>query len=170
MKKNWFEVDKEGLARLVARQGKTFIVRELVQNAWDQQVTEVSINLEKAGPGTVRLTVEDDDPNGFSDLSHAYTLFAPSSKMRDPTKRGIFDLGEKLVLALCYLAEVSTTTGTVQFSKRGRTKLRKTRSRGSSFVGQMGLLKIKPLETTRFINLSRCPCFFYGLSYLYCGR
>jgi len=152
MKKNWFEVDKEGLARLVARQGKSFIVRELVQNAWDQQVSEVHINLEKIGPGKVRLTVVDDDPKGFIDLSHAFTLFAQSPKMGDPTKRGIFVLGEKLVLALCYRAEVSSTKGTIELSKQGRKMLRKMRKCGSSFVGNMKMSQAEYDELCKFIQ------------------
>ncbi len=31
---NWFEVAKEGLARLLERRGKHFAVLELLQNAW----------------------------------------------------------------------------------------------------------------------------------------
>jgi hypothetical protein len=34
--KNWFEVDRQGLARLLERKGKEFVLYELVQNAWDE--------------------------------------------------------------------------------------------------------------------------------------
>jgi hypothetical protein len=33
---SWFDVDKEGLAKLFAHKGKSFVVHELVQNAWDE--------------------------------------------------------------------------------------------------------------------------------------
>ena len=32
---NWFDVDKAGLAKLMAGRPKAFIVFELLQNAWD---------------------------------------------------------------------------------------------------------------------------------------
>ena len=78
---NWFEVDKAGLAKLLERKGKAFVLHELVQNAWDQKVTKVDVHLNR-DPGThhVIIMVEDDDPNGFADLSHAFTLFAESAK------------------------------------------------------------------------------------------
>jgi hypothetical protein len=40
-----FEVDVRGLARLLERRGKSFAVTELVQNAYDEDITEVRISL-----------------------------------------------------------------------------------------------------------------------------
>jgi|ERR1700751_166455 hypothetical protein len=78
-----FEVDRTGLRMLLELRGKEFALYELVQNAWDQNVTEVKVSLTKpAGSRIAYITVEDDDPEGFADLSHAYTLFAQSSKNR----------------------------------------------------------------------------------------
>jgi hypothetical protein len=31
----WFDVDKQGLAKLLERRGKAFAIMELIQNAWD---------------------------------------------------------------------------------------------------------------------------------------
>lgn len=45
-KNNWFEVDKNGLAKTVTRRDSQFVVNEFIQNAWDQNVTEVRITLE----------------------------------------------------------------------------------------------------------------------------
>jgi len=69
----WFTVDKAGLAKLLERRGKEFIVFELVQNAWDQNVTRVDIALTKQ-PGVrhALLRVEDDDPEGFSSLTDSF--------------------------------------------------------------------------------------------------
>ncbi len=67
------------------------------------------------GQGFADLTVEDDAPEGFTDLTHAYTLFAPSTKRANPEQRGQFNLGEKLVLAVCEQASICTTKGTVVF-------------------------------------------------------
>ena len=68
-------------------------------------------------PGRPRadLTVDDDSAEGFRDLTHAYTLFAHSYKRDNPEQRGQYNLGEKMVLAVCEAASISTTKGTVIF-------------------------------------------------------
>lgn len=132
----WFEVDKKGLSKLLERKGLAFVLFELIQNAWDERCSQVDVTLERIeGSKFVRLVVEDNHPAGFADLSHAFTLFAESSKKGDPEKRGRFDLGEKLVLALCREAEIASTTGTVRFDEAGRQMLRKKRDAGSCFTG-----------------------------------
>lgn len=138
----WFEVDRAGLARVAGRRTKTFILRELIQNSWDEASTVVSVEVHRPGNGsgfsTIRVT--DDSPEGFATLSHAYTLFAPSAKVTDATKRGRFNFGEKLVLALCSEARIETTKGTVLF-ERGERRRRspKRREAGSMFEGQIKL-------------------------------
>jgi hypothetical protein len=119
---NWFEVDKAGLAALTARRDKSFLFAELLSNAWDAPgVTRVDV-ICTAVPGRpeVTITVVDDSPTGFTDLSHAFTLFAESDKRADPEVRGRFNLGEKLSLALAKTASITTTTGRVVFDERGR--------------------------------------------------
>src|ERR1041385_905392 len=94
---NWFEVDKDGLARVLERKGKEFALFELIQNAWDEPgVSKVNVTLEYLGWNKSRLVVEDDAPEGFRDLSHAFTFFADSTKKTNPEQRGRFNLGEKL--------------------------------------------------------------------------
>lgn len=137
---NWFEVDKVGLNKIMSRKGKEFVVNELIQNALDQNVTKVDVWL-TVDPATqvATITVEDDDPDGFKDLAHAWTLFTPSTKKHNAEKRGRFNLGEKLVLALCQEAEIITTTGGVRFDDAGRTLLAKSRQQGSMFRGVFSL-------------------------------
>lgn len=134
----WFEVDKAGLGKLLARRGKQFIIYELLQNAWDEASTEVRVKLESLGRN-VMLTVRDNSPDGFADLSHAFTLFAESRKTTDAEKRGRFNLGEKLVLALCDQAEIASTRGTVKFDGDGRHTSRKRTAGGSVFTGWLRL-------------------------------
>lgn len=141
-----FEVDKEGMSQVFARKGKAFIVTELVQNAWDEDTTTVDVGLEAAseakyGEGMYRLTVEDDNPDGFADLAHAYTLFAKSAKKSDATKRGRFNLGEKLVIAVCEEAMIATTKGTITFTEKGRMHSKSGRVSGSKFTG---LIRLTP--------------------------
>ncbi|MEK7783019.1 MAG: hypothetical protein AAB279_03720, partial [Candidatus Binatota bacterium] len=73
---------------------KHFIARELVQNAWDESTKKCEFKAEWKN-GVANISVTDDSPEGFRDLSDAFTLFAPTYKRADPTKRGRFNLGEK---------------------------------------------------------------------------
>ena len=130
--RNWFEVDKQGLARILARKGKEFALFELIQNAWDEPgVTQVQVTLERLGRNLACLVVEDDAPEGFKDLSHAFTLFADSAKKANPEQRGRFNLGEKLVLAISDEVTIRTASGGLRFDAAGRHTLRAGQPKGS---------------------------------------
>lgn len=129
-------VDRRGLASKLASRPRAFILYELLQNAWDENVTTVSATVEPLpGKAQCRITVEDDSPEGFSDLTSVYTMFKASKKAPDPTKRGRFEMGEKLVIALALSAEVKSTRGTVLFDGDGRHTSRAKRDRGTIFTG-----------------------------------
>lgn len=120
---DWFKVDKEGLAKLLERRGKEFALFELLSNAWDTSATAVRVTFHPVpGKAKAELTVEDDDPEGFKDLEHAYTVFAESEKKSKSEKRGRWNIGEKLVLAICDTAVIQSTTGTIVFDGKGRRK------------------------------------------------
>lgn len=139
MAKQWFDVDKAGLGKQAEQQGKGRLVGELIQNALDEPgVTQIAVSLALVpGRPLADLTVEDDSPEGFKDLTHAYTLFAESYKRTNPTQRGQYNFGEKLVLAVCESASISTTKGTVIFTDEGRIENpRQKRDRGSVFQGR----------------------------------
>ncbi len=130
--RSWFEVDKQGLAQILERKGKEFVLFELVQNAWDEPgVTKVSVTLEYRGRNKALLVVEDDSPEGFKDLSHAFTLFAESAKKANPEQRGRFNFGEKLVLAISDEVTIRTTKGGIRFDDAGRHSLRARQDIGS---------------------------------------
>ncbi len=130
--KNWFEVDKQGLAKILERKGKQFVVFELIQNSWDETgVTQVGVSLEYRGRNKARLVVEDDAPEGFKDMAHAFTLFADSVKKANPEQRGRFNLGEKLVLAISDEVTIRTTKGAIRFDTEGRHHLRSKQAVGS---------------------------------------
>ena len=139
----WFEVDKAGLAKLMAGRSKAFVLYELLQNAWDQNVTRVDVTVTAAqGVRAALITVTDDDPDGFADLRDAYTLFAESRKKGNAAQRGRFNLGEKLVLALAKSAWIETTTGAVEFTARGeRLVHRQQREAGSLFRATIPMTK-----------------------------
>lgn len=154
----WFDVDKKGLGKLVAGRSKAFVLYELLQNAWDQNVTQVKVTL-TALPGQpiTEIEIEDDDPDGFADLAHAYTLFAESGKKRDAQKRGRFNLGEKLVLALAREGSIWTTKGGVRFDAEGRHKITKTRPAGSVIRVRIPMTRAEHAEVYDAVFKVICP-------------
>ena len=148
MSKNWFDVSRKGLAKLIERRGggtgwgsegggKIALLLELIGNALDADgVTRVEVVLEpEEGVPHATVLVSDDAPDGFADLTHAWTLFAESNRKAYATKRGRFNLGEKLVLALCVEASIISTKGAVMFDARGRSSMKARRERGTEFQG-----------------------------------
>lgn len=130
--KNWFEVDRKGLAKLLSRRGKEFILYELISNSWDEPgVTRVDVTVKQVHANVVEITVEDDAPLGFSSLANAFTLFAESGKKSNAQQRGRFNLGEKLVLAASDRVCLSTTKGTLYFDSDGRKESKNKREAGS---------------------------------------
>lgn len=127
---NWFDVDKEGLAEMHANFPGERMVMELFQNVWDTNATKCTGTLQQLGKETL-LTVEDDHPDGFANIRDAYTLFGTTSKRGDPTKRGRFNYGEKIVLARAKTAVIITTKGSVVFDNTGRHNLAAKRKSGS---------------------------------------
>ena len=145
---NWFNVDKAGLAKLMGGRSKAFVLYELLQNAWDQPLAmNVSATITPVnGRPMSKVIVEDDDAEGFADLAHAYTLFAESAKKVDAEKRGRFNLGEKLVLALAREATIETTKGTVRFDSAGRHESRSRRTAGSCVTLDLPLTRAEHAE------------------------
>lgn len=144
---DWFGADKKGLERIARRRGLSYVLFELVQNAWDTAAKEVKVTFNVVeGRPLVDVTVEDDDPDGFKDLTHAWTLFAASEKKGDPEKRGRFNLGEKLVLAICERAEIISTKGNVRFDDEGRHTGRQRTEKGSIFFGRVKMTRAELTE------------------------
>ena len=129
----WFDIDKRGLQQTVARRGKTFIVYEFYQNAVDEDVTHIEMELKPIeNRPACELTIKDNSPRGFFDISHAFTMFAPSAKRKDPVKRGRFNIGEKMALACCESAKVVSVNAAVEFPKNGdRRNIRERTQRGT---------------------------------------
>lgn len=138
-KKGWLDADREGLAKLI--HDRSDVVRELVANSLDTNAKRIAVTLEaiKGRRGVTYVIVEDDDPKGFEDLAHAWTLFAESSRRSDPSKRGRFCMGEKLVLSLCEWAEIETVSGSVRFDDKGRHRGKRRREQGTTFKAVMKL-------------------------------
>src|SRR5438128_7276981 len=161
MSNQWFEVDRSGLSKQAEQHPKGRLVGELVQNALDEAgVTQIAVTLALVpGRPLADLAVEDDSPEGFHDLAHAYTLFAESYKRTNPEQRGQYNFGEKLVLAVCESASISTTKGTVVFDPtEGRIeKPRQKRERGSVFQGRIKLTREEYPEVCDYLRSLLLP-------------
>lgn len=154
----WFTAHKEGLRqlamRLVEARGFGVLAAELYQNVADTGATQCSFSFQPvAGRPLFQLVVEDDDPMGFPDLTHAWTLFAPSLKKGDPTKAGRFNLGEKVVLAFCEEATIHTTCGTVVFDRAGRHEHPRRRRRvGTAFHATLACTRREGEEFVSYLD------------------
>jgi len=149
-------VDLAGLRLLVERRGKSFALLELLQNCWDEPgVTRVDVTTESIARGVVRVAVDDDAPDGFHDLTHAYTLFASSKKKANPEQRGRFNVGEKLVIALANEFWVDTTSGAVHIDVRKNerhTNRRRYRESGSRITADLRMTQDEHLEALRIFR------------------
>ena len=160
-----FEVDKQGLRKVLARKGMSWILPELLQNAWDENATEVDVTAKwlkppaqrKGATGLVAISVTDNDPDGFKNIAHAFTLFAESDKKGHADKRGRFNVGEKLVVAACERAEISTTTGRVVFTEHGREMLPAKRKQGSTFFGEVKMTSPEYEEALARVRIMFTP-------------
>jgi hypothetical protein len=157
----WFSVDRDGLSKQAEEHPKGRLIGELVQNALDEPgVTQIAVTLDLVpGRPFADLTVEDDAPQGFRDLTHAFTLFAESYKRSNAEQRGRYNIGEKFVLAVCEHASIATTIGTVIFDPtEGRIeKPRQKRDRGSVVQGRIKMTRDEYGEVGDYVRSLLIP-------------
>lgn len=137
-----FEVDIKGLRQLQSSKPKWFIIRELLQNAMDEEITKCEIFLDYK-QGKAHIGVTDDSPIGFRDLADAYTLFKDTYKRSNAEKRGRFNLGEKQVLCMADFARITSTTGGLEFNilKGAKNTIRTKREKGSEIYVEVRMTR-----------------------------
>lgn len=144
--KNWFSVDKTGLTKLQNEKDKFFIVKELVSNCFDEDITICNVSLEYSN-GVVTIEVYDDSKEGFMNLSDAYTLFAESYKKGNAKQRGRFNIGEKFALSMFNEASITSTKGKIIFHKNGDRTTTSTKNEfGTLFQGKINMTKKEMLS------------------------
>lgn len=155
--KNWFEVDKDGLKALQLGKPKSYIIRELVANAWDENITLCKIETSHKN-GIATVSVEDDSPEGFRDLTDSYTIFKHTDKRSNPKQRGRFNIGEKQVLSICRDAKVESTKGTITFNKDGtRSHSSRHRDKGTKVTVNIRMSKADYEEILEALKLYLPP-------------
>ena len=112
-----FTVDTLGMRQLHQQRQPEQLVKELVQNVFDEEAGSCAVTIQREEAG-VRVIVEDDGP-GFRNVSDAYTLMGDTAKRMDPERRGRFNLGEKEVLCVAAWATVETVGSMVEFPEGG---------------------------------------------------
>ena len=138
-KNNWFEIDKKGLQQVQSEKDKFFIIKELVSNSFDEDISLCELNITRID-SVSNITVYDNSKDGFKDLKDSYTMFAPSYKKGLVTKRGRFNVGEKFALAMFNVAKIKSTTGSVKFLDDGSRKRSSIRTvEGTEFYGELKL-------------------------------
>ena len=56
---NWFEVDVKGLRALQEGKDKTFIIRELVQNCWDENIKNCVLKISLLKDNIIKVFAEE---------------------------------------------------------------------------------------------------------------
>lgn len=156
----WFNVDKQGLANILERKGKSFALFELLSNAWDAGASRVEVEIEPIPSSPyVKLTVTDNAEKPWADLDSAFTMFGKSERGGDSTKRGRFNLGEKLVLACSRTARIETMGGTLNFDdgKPVRRDGRK-RSQGTMFTCEIRMTRDEMEQAKADVVSCLPPC------------
>jgi hypothetical protein len=110
----WFELSEEGWRRSNRARPLGQLVREALQNAFDQRARRVKVRLEE---GEVRI--EDDAPAGLARDEYAFTVFL-GEKDTPPTWRGRKGRGLKEMISASDRAEVETVGRTLVFDDAGR--------------------------------------------------
>lgn len=138
---SWFDVDRAGLAAVLERRGKFFALAELISNAWDSGATAVQVALTPIGGQPYAMLGVCDNGEGFADLEEARVLFGRSRRAGDSTKRGRFNLGEKMVLALCRSATITTRSGSIRFNADGTSRRSAETMDGTSFLAEIRMTR-----------------------------
>lgn len=108
-----FVASPEGFRGENAGREPAMLVKELIQNAFDESPTRLDVTVVPDGEG-VRLVVEDDVRGGIRDLSLVFTLWR-SDKQDSPRKRGRMGRGLKEVISVSDRATITTERGSLEF-------------------------------------------------------
>lgn len=133
MKQPKFEIDSQGFAQLQTARVPWRLAKEVVSNSYDEkEVTKIEVELRMTLDGA--LFIVKDDGLGFRDLRDAYTLYKTTPKRSDPTVRGVWNRGEKELLAIAKHGAINTTSGSVFFDGSHRQEQPSNRTRKGTVV------------------------------------
>jgi len=153
-----FEVSTAGMRKLQAGRPAAHLAKELISNALDERsVNKIVVSIRKIDTRNALFEVEDDG-EGFADITHAWTLYAPTVKQRDATVRGRFNLGEKEILSVARRGFIHTTSGRVEFDGDARKfSAKNKRERGTVVSLEMPWTKEQCAEVEEFFKTHPAP-------------
>ena len=155
-----FEVSEQGLRDLNAGREPWDLVKELIQNAWDESpfATECEVEIRPSeNRDETYVTVRDNGP-GFANIEDAYTMMGNTIKRSEPTKRGRFNRGEKDAISVALEAVVETAAYTVRFPREGgRTTESNDRERGTVVKATMPWNEAERIHMIGMLGCLRPP-------------
>lgn len=154
-----FAVSHLGMREIHAGRPPWQLLKELVQNVWDEApeatICRVEIRPADTGEDLLSVRVEDDGP-GFADIADAWTLMKHTPKRENPSQRGRFNLGEKELVSVAAEAVIETAGHTVRFPRMGgRVAAPNERRRGTVITALMPWPKSQAEELARRLKKFR---------------
>lgn len=136
---------------LVEKRGFGIVGGELYRHVVNSKATECAFVLTKFPTEPLaELVVTDNDPEGFLDLNHVYTLFASSFDKTNPEARHV---NLKYVLAICREATICTTKGSVILGPAGwEERPRRRTNRGTFFRAIIDCTDERFLQFVQFMR------------------
>ena len=125
VKDAWFEISNEGWRIQNAGRPLASLIYEAVQNAFDQSVSSVAVQLDGDG-----ICIEDDAAEGFTDPKLAYTVFL-TDKGQSAVMRGRHGRGLKELISAMESAVIDTVGFEMRFGSDGRGVRPSKRRRGT---------------------------------------
>ena len=143
-----FEVNTLGMRQLHADRQPEQLIKELIQNTFDENITDCHITVKHELEG-VLIEVKDNG-RGFANIQDAYTLMGDTTKRQDPEKRGRFNLGDKEVISLARWATINTVGWTVEFPENGGRQVRPNKRKKGTIVSVM--MPWSPHQASRLVH------------------
>jgi hypothetical protein len=124
--KNWFTISDQGWKRANAGRHVGHLIREAISNSLDlDEINNIEVNVK---PGIV--TIQDDSPEGITDVGLVYTVFL-TDKEDSHLKRGRKGRGLKELISAANSAMVETIGSTIIFDEMGRREQDNDRKKGT---------------------------------------
>lgn len=136
-----FTVEPEGWRQMNAGRPAAHLVREAVQNVFDEAATLLSVDLSWSPDAGVSFVITDNVPGGIRDERLIWTIWL-SDKVDSPTKRGRMGRGLKELISVSDETLIVTAGGPAIEFKRARGKWARTHPR-----------KVRPAAGTRVHGL-----------------
>ena len=151
-----FAVAAAGMAQLHSGRRPDHLIKELIQNAFDENPSIYSVTVSTDEEGV--LITASDNGRGFSDISNTYTLMAETPKRMDPNTRGRSNLGDKEVISVSLWCRIETVGWTVDFPREGGRSVHPNQQlRGATVTAMMPWTRDQAEDLAQKLSYIRPP-------------